>query len=94
MSEKQYEDNNTNRVIIAAGPGANPSSFPKFDTAVDPQAGLPEEERCGGDYIDLPDGGHVAPNGAVIHDPCSDLPEVRPDNEYTPEKEDLNLLIM
>ena len=38
--------------------------------------------------------GHIAPNGAVIHDPCSDLPEVKPDNEYTPEKEDLNLLQM
>ena len=93
MSEKQYEDH-SNRVIIAAGPGANPSSFPKYDTAVDPQSELPEEEKRGGDYIDLPDGGHVAPNGAVVRDPCSDLPEVRPDNEYTPEKEDLNLLIM
>ena len=95
-----------NRVIIAAGPGANPSSFPKFDTAVDPQAGLPDEQRHGGkgcempsgqnrgNYIDLPGGGHIAPNGAVIHDPCSDIPEVLPDNEYTPDKEDLDLLIM
>lgn len=94
MSEIPKHENSENRVIIAAGPGANPSSFPKYDTAVDPQAGLPEEEKRGADYIDLPDGGHVAPNGAVIRDPCSDLPEVLPDNEYTPEQEDLNLLIM
>ena len=93
MSDRKNEKCE-NRVIIAAGPGANPSSFPKYDTAVDPQVGLPEEERHKGDYIDLPDGGHIAPNGAVIHDPCSDLPEVKPDNEYTPEKEDLNLLQM
>lgn len=108
MSEKP-NDNCENRVVIAAGPGANPSSFPKYDTAVDPLAGVPDEERRGdprpdgfdgvpdrksGDYIDLPDGGHVAPNGAVVRDPCSDLPEVRPDNAYTPDKEDLNLLIL
>lgn len=105
---KNHDPNiNENSVVIATGPGANPSSFPRYDTPVDPLAGLPDEERHagddsgmpdggrrGGDYIDLPDGGHVAPNGAVIHDPCSDLPEVKPDNEYTPEKEDLNLLIM
>lgn len=105
---KNHDPNiNENGVVIATGPGANPSSFPRYDTPVDPLAGLPDEERHagddsgmpdggrrGGDYIDLPDGGHVAPNGAVIHDPCSDLPEVKPDNEYTPEKEDLNLLIM
>lgn len=94
MSNKELIDSNENGVVIAAGPGANPSSFPKFDTPVDPQVPLPQEERRRGDYIDLPDGGHVAPNGAVIHDPCSNRPEVLPDNEYTPEKEDLNLLIM
>ena len=97
---------NTGGVVIPGLPGANPSSFPKYDIPVDPKAGLPAEERGGedgyelpgrqgrGDYIDLPEGGHVAPNGAVIHDPCGDLPEVLPDHEYTPEKEDLDLLIM
>ncbi len=94
MSEKNHDHSNKGNVVIAAGPGANPSSFPRFDIPVKPQKELPAEERHGGDYIDLPDGGHVAPNGAVIHDPCSGLPEVRPDHEYTPEKEDLNLLIM
>ena len=93
MTDRHFDENNAG-VVIAAGPGANPSSFPKYDTAVDPQAPLPAEERRGGDYIDLPDGGRLAPNGAVIHDPYSNIPEVLPDNEYTPEKEDLNLLIM
>lgn len=45
-------------------------------------------------YIPLPDGRNIAPNGAVIRNPWSEQPEIRPDNEYTPEKEDLNLLIM
>lgn len=110
MSKNDPKNNIENGVVIAAGPGANPSSFPKFDTPVDPLAGVPDEERRGdpqpddydgfpgrrggGDYIDLPGGGHVAPNGAVIHDPSSDVPELKPDHEYTPEKEDLNLLIM
>ena len=108
MSKTNTDPNTMNNgVILPAGPGANPSSFPRYDTPVDPLAGLPEEERHagdysgmpddskrGGDYIELPDGGHIAQNGAVIHDPCSDLPEVKPDHEYTPEKEDLNLLIM
>ena len=56
----------------------------------------PEEKprRSGGDYVDLPDGGHIAPNGAVIEEPYSSVPEVLPPHEFTPEKEDLDLLIM
>lgn len=62
-------------------------------TQGDDFSGVPGR-RSGGDYIDLPDGSHIAPNGAVIRDPRSDVPEVRPDHEYTPEKEDLNLMIL
>ena len=47
-----------------------------------------------GEYIPQPDGSNIAPNGAVVQNPWSEQPEIRPDHEYTPEKEDLNLLIM
>ena len=52
------------------------------------------DRRGGGDYIELPGGSRVAPNGAVIEEPANSLPEVLPPNEFTPEKEDLDLLIM
>lgn len=45
-------------------------------------------------YIPLPDGRNVAANGAIVRNPLADQPEIKPDYEYTPEKEDLNLLIM
>lgn len=47
-----------------------------------------------GNYISQPDGTHVAPNGAVIENPWSEQPEIKPDHEYTSEKEDLNLMIL
>ncbi len=107
MAEKyasSTKDPHENSVVLPTAPGSNPSSFPGINVPVKPDIGLPDrrgddfngvpDRRGGGDYIDLPGGGHVAPNGAVIHDPCSDLPEVRPDNAYTPDKEDLDLLIM
>ena len=48
------------------------------------------------EYVPVPGDNRsvIAPNGAVIRNPWSEQPEVEPDNEYTPEKEDLNLLIM
>lgn len=56
----------------------------------------PEEvpRRGRGDYIDLPDGSHIAPNGAVIEEPLNTVPEVLPPHEFTEEKEDLDLMIM
>lgn len=50
--------------------------------------------RGRGDYVDLPDGSRIAPNGAVIEEPMSEVPEILPPNGYTPEKEDLDLLIL
>jgi len=47
-----------------------------------------------GDVITLPDGRRIATNGDVIRDPNASVPEILPEYEYTPEKEDLNLLIM
>ncbi len=35
---------------------------------------------------------NIAVNGAVIRNPWSEQPEITPDHEYTPEKEDLNLI--
>lgn len=48
----------------------------------------------GGDYIPQPDGTNIAPNGAVIRDPWSHKPEIKPDYEYTDEQQDYDLLIM
>ena len=48
----------------------------------------------GGDYIVQPDGTHIAPNGAVIRNPWSDMPEIKPDNAYTDEQQDQDILIM
>ena len=59
----------------------------------DPAAPMPNRQGRG-DVIPQPDGSNIAPNGAVIRNPWSDQPEIRPDHEYTPEKEDLDLLIM
>lgn len=51
----------------------------------------------GGEYVPIPGKGsidHIAPNGAVIRNPWSEMPEVKPDYAYTDEQEDQNLLIM
>ena len=48
----------------------------------------------GGDYIPQPDGTNIAPNGAVIRNPWSQQPEIKPDYEYTDEQQDYDLLIM
>ena len=85
--------NREGHTIIPTAPGSNPSSFPRYEVPVDPTSGL-DIERGRGDCIELPDGGHIAPNGAVIPTPNADDPEVRPDYEFTPEKEDLDLLEM
>lgn len=48
----------------------------------------------GGAYIPQPDGTNIAPNGAVIRNPWSQQPEIKPDYEYTDEQQDYDLLIM
>ena len=51
----------------------------------------------GGEYVPSPGKGsidHIAPNGAVIRNPWSEQPEIKPDYAYTDEQEDQNLLIM
>ena len=62
----------------------------------DPQ-GEGEYAPAPGGYVPVPGEAnisHIAPNGAVIRNPWSEQPEIKPDYEYTSEKEDLNLLIM
>ena len=60
-----------------------------------PEGGRPAQHPAkDGEYLPQPDGSHIAPNGAVVRNPWSEQPEIKPDNEYTPEKEDLNLMIM
>ena len=61
---------------------AHPSGIPV------PDAGSSAE------YVPMPGDNRtvIAPNGAIIRNPWSEQTEIEPDNEYTPEKEDLNLI--
>lgn len=92
-NRNEYSEQKMHTVILPTAPGANPSSFPDFKVGLEMQVPDPRREHRG-DYIDLPDGSHIAPNGAVIEEPMSGVPEVAPPNEYTPDKEDLDLMIM
>ena len=78
-------------------PETRPDSAPEH---VHP-LGIPTPEpQDGSEFVPIPGasvpipGSDVAPNGAVIRNPWSQQPEITPDHEYTPEQEDLNLLIM
>lgn len=88
---KQPHESSENTVILPTAPGANPSSFPDFNV---PVVLDPLSPGDGGEAIDLPGGSRIAPNGAVIEEPMSAVPEIDPPNEYTPDKEDLDLMIM
>ena len=59
-----------------------------------PYHGADTDGEGSGDVITLPDGRRVTTNGDVIRDPNPSIPEILPEYEFTPEKEDLNLLIM
>ena len=88
-----HHTNNETPKVLPTAPGANPSSFPDVSVPVIiPDMDPPKNGR--GDCVDLPDGSRIAPNGAIVEEPQSSIPEVLPPNEFTPEKEDLNLLIM
>ena len=52
------------------------------------------ERRGGAEGAGSVDGYRESTDGAVIEEPLSDVPEVLPPNKYTPQKEDLDLLIM
>ena len=73
---------------------------PENNTELPQQAhpsGIPiPEQGSSAEYVPMPGDNRtvIAPNGAIIRNPWSEQPEVEPDNEYTPDKEDLNLLIM
>ncbi len=59
--------------------------------------GIPFPDPDGeGEYIPIPGDNRssIAPNGAIVRNPWSQRPEVTPDNKYTDEQEDMNLLIM
>ena len=87
------KDNQDFPVIMPTGPGSNPSSFPRVDMPVKPEIDLPEREDSS-DYIRFTDGTLINMNGAVIDEERAHIKEVEPPNKYTPDKEDLDLLIM
>ena len=98
MSDKRQNNEENYPVIYPTGPGSNPSSFPSFNVSADPSVGLPGDTPAdgeeSGENITLTDGRRITPSGDYIVDPSSSTQEIKPDNEYTPEKEDLDLLIM
>ncbi|MEE3491741.1 hypothetical protein [Ruminococcus sp.] len=73
-----------------------PAGTPDY-TRVHP-LGIPiPDPGDGGEYVPIPGKGsidHIAPNGAVIRNPWSEQPEIKPDHAYTDEQQDQNLLIM
>ncbi len=84
-------------VAIPSSDGAEPY-IPRHlapDDAPHRREGSHAAEPTGGaDYIPQPDGTNIAPNGAVIRNPWSEKPEIKPDYEYTDEQQDYDLLIM
>jgi hypothetical protein len=96
MSEKRQNHEETYPTVYPTGPGSNPSSFPGFNVPVDPSSGLPgdvPDDGAEGEYITLTDGRRITPDGEPIADPPSPVREVRPDYAYTPDEEDLDLII-
>ena len=91
MSDKTKKDN-SGGVVLPTAPGSNPSSYPGVNVPIEPGRHFMREDRE--DRIDPPGGSRVAPNGAVVEEPLNTIPEVEPPNKYTPDKEDLDLLIM
>ena len=95
MSEDQNKRTKAQGANIAGVPTDNVDSIP-------PQTahplGIPvPDAQSEAEYIPIPGKGsidHLAPNGAIVRNPWSEQKEITPDNEYTEEKEDLNLLIM
>lgn len=81
--------------------GANIAGVPSEETEMPATAhplGIPiPDPGDGGEYVPIPGKGsieQIAPNGAVIRNPWSEQPEIKPDYAYTDEQEDQNLLIM
>lgn len=58
----------------------------------EPNSPVTPEQRA--NYIPQPDGSHIAANGAVIRNPASEQPDVKPDNAYTDDQQDYDILIM
>lgn len=64
------------------------------DTRVHP-SGIPvPDPGSTAEYVPMPGDNRtvIAPNGAIIRNPWSEQTEIEPDNEYTPDQEDLNLI--
>ena len=92
---KDYDTNGANIAGVPVEDGENVPYIPRHmnEEEVEPrvQTELPAQKP---EYIHLPNGENIAPNGAVIRNPWSEQTEIKPDYEYTDENEELNLLIM
>lgn len=82
-------------------PDSKPDIQPKAPDSEIPRVhplGIPyPDSNGGGEYIPIPGDTRediITPNGAVVRNPWSEQPEIKPDYAYTDEQEDQNLLIM
>lgn len=78
-------------------PSVQPNEHPECPERVHP-LGIPYPDTDGeGEFIPIPGDTRadiITPNGAVVRNPWSEQPEIKPDYAYTDEQEDQNLLIM
>ena len=94
----KHSDGHTEKRTLLVGntPGSEHEQTGTPDTAH--PLGIPiPDPGDEGEYVPIPGKGsidHIAPNGAVIRNPWSEQPEIKPDYAYTDEQEDQNLLIM
>ncbi len=75
--------------------GAHIADVPAEEEKVHP-LGIPIEDGAG-EFVPVPGdtrAGIIAPNGAVVRNPWSQQPQIKPDHAYTDEQEDQDLLIM
>ena len=91
---KHLRSDNSEDMIIPDLGSAESDNNANIRRGVHPAAVPLPDSGDGAQYIPLPDGTNVAANGAIVRNPWSNDFEIKPDNEYTEEKEDLNLLIL
>ncbi|MBK6087433.1 hypothetical protein [Ruminococcus difficilis] len=108
-TDSKHTDSHTEKHTLPVGRTPDSEHEPSLvrSTLVDDQeqTGMPvhpigipiPDPGDGGEYVPIPGKGsidHIAPNGAVIRNPWSEQPEIKPDHAYTDEQQDQNLLIM
>ena len=92
-SSQTPEPDNKQANLPDVQPDSSDSEIPRVHPL-----GIPYPDADGnGEYIPIPGDTRediITPNGAVVRNPWSEQPEIKPDYAYTDEQEDKHLLIM